>query len=75
MMLCFVRSVPNMLLITIGCGCGCLFQALATEIILTLGEAFEVAYQVALHENMAAASHAATPIQNMRVKQPYSTAI
>ena len=29
----------------------CLFQNLAAEIILTLGQAFEVAYQIALRES------------------------
>ncbi len=28
----------------------CIFQELATEIILTLGEAFEIAYQIALRK-------------------------
>lgn len=61
-------------------------KALATEIILTLGEAFEVAYEMAVAENSAEAEPAASGAsgvsqrrgsgaQSSRNRQSYSTLI
>ena len=62
--------------------CLCL-QSLSEEIILTLGEAFEVAYQIALHSTAIDASNSAhEPASNIPVAAtnsrrviPYSTAL
>jgi len=58
-------------------------QSLSEEIILTLGEAFEVAYQIALHGTAADASTSGyEPASNIPVAAtnshrviPYSTAL
>jgi len=59
--------------------CVARLQALSEEIILTLGEAFEVAYQIALRNTASACpepeSVVANATPNTRRVIPYSTAL